>query len=206
MTLTGNSSLVDPGFDFPPSNPMTLFQRWLSKADKIKVSEPRGMVLATVDYEQRPSSRVLLLKDLDEQGVTFSTGEESSKGQDLLQNPCAAGTLWWRETVQQINFQGKVKQLSDKHSDAIFQARPREAQAVAAISKQSAPLKNEAALREQVRNLIESEEQIVRPAKWYAYYLTVEAIEFWHGNKDRFHQRLRYDLIDDVWYYQRLQP
>ena len=114
--------------------------------------------------------------------------------------------MWWRETVQQINFQGTAKQLSDKHSDAIFQARPREAQALAAISQQSSSLKNEAALREQVRKLIESEERIVRPAKWHAYHLTVEVIEFWHGSKDRFHQRLRYDLMDGVWCYQRLQP
>lgn len=81
MTLTGNSSLVDPGFDSPAENPMLFFQRWLLKADEIEVSEPRGIVLAAVDRKQRPSSRVLLLKDVDEKkGVTFSTGEESAKG------------------------------------------------------------------------------------------------------------------------------
>ncbi|MEI6417266.1 MAG: pyridoxamine 5'-phosphate oxidase family protein [Verrucomicrobiota bacterium] len=100
MTLTGDSALVDPGFEEPPANPMLLFQRWLAKADEIKVREPRSMVLATVDCKQRPSCRVLLLKDCDERGVVFSTGEESAKGKDILLNPWAAGSLWWRETVQ----------------------------------------------------------------------------------------------------------
>lgn len=97
-------------------------------------------------------------------------------------------------------------QLFGKRSDEIFQALPREAQAVAAISRQSAPLKNEAVLREQVRQLIQSGEKISRPAKWHAYYLAVESIEFWHGSKDRFHRRLRYDLLDGAWRHQRLQP
>ena len=91
-------------------------------------------------------------------------------------------------------------------ADEIFQARPREAQAVAVISKQSAPLKNKAALRDQVRQLIQSGEKISRPKKWHAYYLAVDSIEFWHGSKDLFHQRLRYDLIDHVWHNQPLQP
>jgi len=206
MTLTGDPALVDPGFEKPPENPMLLFQRWLETADKMKVCEPRSMLLATVDCDQRPSSRVLLLKNCDERGVVFSTGEESAKGKDLLLNPWAAGSLWWRETLQQINFQGKVIQLSGKRSDEIFQARPREAQAVAVISKQSTPLKDEVSLREQVSQLIQSGEKIERPAKWHAYYLAVESIEFWHGSKDRFHQRLRYDLVDQAWHHQRLQP
>ena len=206
MTLTGDPSRVDPGFENPPENPMLLLQRWLAKADELAVSEPRSMMIATVDHDHRPSSRVVLLKDCDEGGIIFATSQESAKGKDLLLNPWAAGTLWWRETMQQINFQGKVRQLSNEHSDEIFQARPREAQAVAVLSEQSAPLYNEAALRHQIHQLIQSEEKILRPAKWHCYHLAIESIEFCHGSKDRFHQRLRYDLLDGAWHYQRLQP
>lgn len=127
MTLQGDPSLVHANFDDPPENPMILFQQWLAKAEEIGVREPRSMTIATVDTSHRPSCRILLLKECDEHGVIFSTAGESPKGKDLLLNPWAAGNLWWRETLQQITFQGKVRQLSKEDSDTIFEERPREA-------------------------------------------------------------------------------
>lgn len=206
MTLTGDSTLIDSGFHHPPNNPMILFQQWLKKAEEIGVCEPRSMTLATVDEQHRPACRILLLKECDEEGIIFSTSEESAKGNDLSINPWAAGNLWWRETLQQVNFRGKVSPLSSECSDTIFAARPREAQAVSALSKQSAPLKKESDLQNQIRELIDSGKKIDRPSKWHAYYLAVTSIEFWVGSRDRFHQRLRYDLIDHVWKQERLQP
>lgn len=94
MTLTGDPSLIDPGFRRPPKNPLILLQRWLWNADKIKICEPRAMVLSTVDILQRPSSRVVLLKECDEMGVAFSTSQESAKGRDLEKNAWAAGNLY----------------------------------------------------------------------------------------------------------------
>jgi len=206
MTLAGNPSLVNSGFDKPPVNPLSLLQDWLTQAEKLGVSEPKGVVISTVDTSGRPSSRVVLLKNCDEHGVIFATGQDSAKGKDLEINPWAAGTLWWRETVQQVNFQGRVSKLSREVSDEVFQARTRDAQAVAAVSKQSAPLLDEAALRRKVQDLVQTNQKIERPEGWHAYHLAFEAIEFWHGSKDRFHKRLRYDLVKGHWQHQTLQP
>lgn len=205
-TLTGDPTLVDPGFDTPTKNPLYLLQKWLDEADNLNIAEPRGMVLSTVDSRCHPSSRVVLLKECDETGIIFTTSSTSTKGKDLELNPFAAGNLWWRETMQQVCFRGRVNQLSDDKSDEIFQERTREAQAVASVSHQSAPLLNESVLRDKICALINTKGPIERPEGWNAYHIAVESIEFWHGSNDRFHKRLRYDLINGQWEHQRLQP
>lgn len=206
MTLTGNPTLADPDFDNPPSNPLFMLREWLEIAGKLGVVEPNGMILSTVDTLNRPSSRVVILKSCDDSGIVFATSEDSAKGKDLKTNPWACGTLWWRETVQQINFQGQATPLSNSISDDIFQDRTREAQAVAAVSRQSAPLTNTENLRNKILNLVNSKNKIERPDGWRAYHLLLTSIEFWHGSKDRLHKRLRYDLVSGVWHYQKLQP
>jgi len=205
-SLTGNPNLVDPGFDCPPPNPLLLFQKWLEEAEKLKVREPRALILSTANKLGRPSSRVVFLRACSETGVIFATGEKSTKGRELASNPWAAGTLWWPESIQQINFQGQAHPLSVGKSDEIFQSRTREAQSIAVISQQSASLTDEAALRHQVTKLVNSSEKINRPQDWHAYHLTIEAIEFWHGSTDRFHKRLRYNLKKGSWHHQYLQP
>jgi pyridoxamine 5'-phosphate oxidase len=84
--------------------------------------------------------------------------------------------------------------------------RTREAQAVAALSQQSASLMDEEALRGALLKLINTKGSVKRPAGWHAYHLALDSIEFWHGSKDRFHKRLRYDLLNGTWRHQRLQP
>ena len=132
-TLTGDPTLVKSGFDSPPNDPLILFKKWLEAADSLQVKEPRGLVLSTVDAAGRPSSRVIVIKELDDTGIIFSTSSESAKGKDLKLNPWVAGTLWWRETMQQINIQGRLRVLSDKKSDEIFHQRIREAKAIAVV-------------------------------------------------------------------------
>ncbi len=205
-TLTGDPTLVKSGFDLPPNDPFILLKQWLEAADSFQVKEARGFVLSTVDARARPSSRVILIKEMDDTGIIFSTSSESTKGKDLKLNSWASGTLWCRETMQQINIQGRVRVLPDKKSDEIFHERIREAKAVSVLSKQSAPLNDEETLKLEVLNLVQREGEIERPSAWHAYHLAIESIEFWHGSKDRFHKRLHYKLDNGIWSHQRLQP
>ena len=148
-----------------------------------------------------------LISRKQEPFIAFSTSQQSAKRRDLEKNAWAAENLYWRETLQQVSFQGEVRQLGEKESNVIFAARPRAAQAVAALSEQSASLINESALRKRITCLLESDQKIQRPEHWYAYFLTIASIEFWHGSSDRFHKRLRYELDDGgAWSHQYLQP
>ena len=205
-TLTGTPELVHSGFDQPPANPLHLFQQWLETADQLKINEPRGLVLSTINSSGAPSSRVVFLRVVDDKGMIFASSETSQKGRDLSINPRASGTLWWRETLQQINFCGFAHKMPTSVSDEFFRQRTREAQAVAAVSSQSAPMANEDVLRSAMVKLADQSTEIRRPETWHAYHIAIETIEFWHGSRDRFHHRLRYDLKDGIWHHQKLQP
>jgi pyridoxamine-phosphate oxidase len=206
MTLLGNSTLINTGFDNPPSNPIILLQKWLEKAERVGINEFKGFVLSTVNNDNRPSSRVVLLKELNQTGIIFTSKDDGSKGKDLTLNSWVAGNFWWHETIQQISLQGMVTKLPASKSDELFYERNREKQAVAVLSKQSVLLNDEAELRNKIEQLINSTDKIVRPKNWHAYHLAIQSIEFWIGNQNRFHQRLRYDLEGRDWNYQRLQP
>ncbi len=205
-TLTGDPTLVNPKLDVPPEEPMPLLEYWLEEADRVGVIEPRGFVLSTVSQAGWPSSRVLLLKECDDVGVVFTSSGQSQKGTEWASKRKAAGTLWWRETMQQVTFQGAVHRLSSKKSDEIFSLRSRPAQAVAVVSHQTNEIEDEERMRRDVEQLLSEAAEIKRPETWHAYQLVAEMVEFWQGSPDRFHKRVRYDLVDGEWEYRRLQP
>jgi len=203
-TLSGDPDLELPEFDDPPADPLPLLERWLRLADERGVREPRALALATADAEGRPSSRILLLKQVTP-ALVFAGGYESRKGRDLAANPRAAGTLYWRETLQQITVEGPVRRLSEEESDAIFGERPPEAQATTVASRQGAPLDDPAELRHAADSL-SGDEPLRRPARWGGWRLDPDLVEFWHGSPTRLHRRLLYIKGESGWEHQRLQP
>lgn len=206
QTLTGRPTTHLPEFDDPPADPVGLLDRWITAAERREVREPRALVLATADAEGRVSSRVVVLKALDADGLVFTSQYGSRKGRDADVNPYASGTLYWRETLQQVNVRGRLERLDDETADRLFAERPRAAQAIAATSRQSEPFDGEEALRAAVRELVDGPGEIARPAGWGGYRLVFDEVEFWCGSPDRFHRRLRYDRTPAGWDATRLQP
>lgn len=204
-TLSGDPTLKLPEFGSPPEKPLPLLERWLAAADERGVREPRALALATADVEGRPSSRILLLKQVSP-ALVFAGGYESRKGRELAANPRAAGTLYWRETLQQVTVEGPVRRLSEEESDEIFGARPADAQATTAASRQGEPLDDPAELRRSADELSAKHEPLQRPARWGGYRLDPDLVEFWHGSPDRLHRRLLYIKRDGAWTHRRLQP
>jgi pyridoxamine 5'-phosphate oxidase len=204
-TLSGDPTLELPEFDDPPAEPLPLAERWLQLADERGVREPRALALATADAEGRPSSRVLLLKQVSP-ALVFAGSYESRKGRELAANPRAAGTLYWRETLQQITVEGPVRKLGEEESDAIFGERPADARATTVASHQGEPLEDPEALREAADALAAGEESPERPARWGGWRLDPDLVEFWHGSPDRLHRRLLYIKGEGGWKHRRLQP
>ncbi|HEX6780473.1 MAG TPA: phenazine biosynthesis FMN-dependent oxidase PhzG [Solirubrobacterales bacterium] len=204
-TLSGDPSLELPEFDAPPAEPLPLLERWLAAADERGVREPRALALATADAEGRPSSRILLLKQVSP-ALVFAGSYESRKGRELAANPRAAGTLYWRETLQQVTVEGPVRRLSEEESDEIFGERPADAQATTVASNQGEPLGDPAELRRAADELSSAEEPLQRPARWGGYRLDPDLVEFWHGSPDRLHRRLLYVRESGRWISRRLQP
>lgn len=204
-TLSGDPTLTLPEFDDPPGDPLPLLERWLQLADERGVREPRALALATADAEGRPSSRILLLKQVTP-ALVFSGSYESRKGRELEANPRAAGTLYWRETMQQITVEGPVKRLAEAKSDAIFGERPADARATTVASRQGTSLDDPTGLRRRADGLRSSGETLSRPQGWGGFRLDPDLIEFWHGSPDRLHRRLLYVKQEGRWIHRRLQP
>jgi dihydrophenazinedicarboxylate synthase len=204
-TLSGDSSLELPEFDSPPADPLPLLDRWLQAADERGVREPRALALATADDRARPSTRIVLLKQIAPT-VVFAFSSASRKGRDLAANPRAAGTLYWRETLQQIVFEGPVEKLTEAESDALFAERPPAARAATAASRQGQALGDAEHLRMKAADFVRDEGAVRRPKDWSGYRLDPDVIEFWHGSTDRLHRRLLYVKQGTAWTHQRLQP
>jgi dihydrophenazinedicarboxylate synthase len=136
----------------------------------------------------------------------FSTHHGSRKGRDIEAISRAAGTLYWRETLQQVNVAGPVERMSEEESDRLFAARPIAAQATTSVSRQGQPLTDLAELRRKAQALLAGNEQLQRPSGWGGYRLIPDQIEFWHGSTDRLHRRLSYSRQAADWSRRLLQP
>lgn len=204
-TLSGDPSLQLPEFEAPPGEPLPLLERWLTAADERGVREPRALALATADPGGRPSSRIVLLKQASP-AILFAFGANSRKGRELAANPRAAGTLYWRETLQQVVFEGPVERLSAEESDRLFAERPPAGRAATVASNQGEALEDPDSLRRQAAELAHNGGALRRPEDWGGYRLDPDLVEFWHGSPDRLHRRLLYVKRDGAWTHQRLQP
>ncbi|WP_394617218.1 pyridoxal 5'-phosphate synthase [Lentzea sp. JNUCC 0626] len=202
-----NTGRVPLGAEFssPPPHPIPLLREWFDLAAARQVREPGAMALATVSWMGSASSRMIQLSRITDQGIAFATHTGSRKGIELDQTRTWAGTFYWRETNQQISLSGYSEQLDDTEADALWSARPVEANAMSAATRQSEPLTDEVELLGRARSLAEGGDP-ARPATWIAYELVVTEAEFWQSSPDRLYRRLRYELTEEGWISERLQP
>jgi pyridoxamine 5'-phosphate oxidase len=207
--LSGDTSFAFPEYTDPPASPFDVARTWIDEARDGDVSEPMSMTLATAGSDGRVSARTVDVKRLDDRGLVFGTSTLSPTGRQLDDNPFAALQVYWRETMQQLRFEGRAVQLSDAESDALFADRSPKSRAATAIADQSSVLEPRT-LQDLIDDanalLDESEDDVPRPEGWVAWRLEPDRVEFWHGSRDRMHRRLQYRLGGDGWAVERLQP
>ena len=189
-------------------DPLALFDRWLDEAVAAQLHEPNAMALATATPDGRPSVRIVLLKGLDDAGLTFFTNYDSRKGQELAANPRASAVLLWHPLQRQVRVEGQVAKIAEADSDAYFASRPRGSQVGAVASPQSRRIAGREVLEERVAEVEQFFDgtDVVRPPVWGGYRLGLESIEFWQGRQSRLHDRLRFVRRGDGWDRERLAP
>lgn len=190
-------------------NPIDLFRLWLNEAIDQKVDEPTAFNLATVDVNQQPSSRIVLLKELTELGFCFFTNFNSKKAKQIGQVSKAAANFFWPILQRQVRVEGDVVKCDEADSENYFLKRPYDSQLGAWASPQSERIVS----REELINLytrvkekFTNSESIERPPFWGGYRLEPKLIEFWQGRSGRLHDRFQYQLVDDRWQIDRLAP
>ena len=171
----------------------------LEEAESANLVDWNAMNIASVDQMSQPSSRMVLLKKISDDGLVFYTNYKSRKGKEIELNPKVAVNFWWRELKKQIRVEGFIEKASEEDSDDYFNSRPLKSRVSAIISNQSSTISSYEDLKNQIDNYLEQndESSIKRPNHCGLYIVIPNAVEFWEERDNRTHERLKYILSDD---------
>jgi pyridoxamine 5'-phosphate oxidase len=195
-------------------DPIAQFKSWLIDAEEAEIYEPNAFVLGTVDSENQPRSRTVLLKGVDEKGFFFATNYLSRKGEALEVNNKVSAVFGWYSMYRQVLIQGHAEKVAGSESDEYHASRPHDSQVAAWSSKQSSPIKSRALLDAQYEEALArfEGEEVPRPEFWGGYRIVPSRIEFWKGRSNRMHDRIEFvrtigsDGSFGAWSTTRLQP
>ncbi len=181
-----------------PASPFELLKTWMNEAIEAQVQEPYAMSLATCGVDNKPSVRIVLLREITDTGIVFYTNYESAKGQDIAENPNAEALFFWHKLERQIRISGSIAKIDAAKSAAYFQKRPHDSQVGAWVSQpQSGEVANRALMEqtfEQLQTDYPTDSKVPTPEFWGGYEITIEKIEFWQGRANRMHDRIVYTL------------
>lgn len=190
-------------------NPSHQFEKWWQEAENSQIEDINAMALSTVDEEGRPSSRIVLLKGFDSNGLVFFTNYNSKKGKQVEKNNNVSLLIFWKELERQVRIEGYAEKISAEQSDLYFISRPEQSKISAWASEQSAVIPSRNFIEEKYKNLKNEfrESPVTRPAYWGGYVVIPKLVEFWQGRPHRLHDRLQYSLQNDGnWLIERLSP
>ncbi|MFA5329915.1 MAG: pyridoxamine 5'-phosphate oxidase [Prolixibacteraceae bacterium] len=189
-------------------NPYKQMEDWLNSAIAEANPEPTAMVLSTVDPGGFPESRVVLLKELNSEGLVFFTNYSSKKGNQIAANPKVSVNFFWSKSERQVRIKGTVSKISEESSEEYFKSRPIESQLGAWASPQSKTIANRQILDENFSHYQRyfQEHEMKKPPHWGGYLIRPEYFEFWQGRSNRLHDRIEYILQENDWIIHRLAP
>ena len=189
--------------------PIKMFVSWLNDALAIDKEGAINCVLSTVSSDNTPSSRVVLLRGVDEKGFTFFTNYTSVKAQEIALNNNVALNFYWPKLERQVRIIGIATKISTKDSDSYFKSRPRKSQMGAWVSEQSKAIGldyNFMGMLNKLENKFKGKE-VERPLHWGGYCISPSKVEFWQGRPSRLHDRLVYvNAENGEWKKERLAP
>lgn len=192
-----------------PADPLLLLIRWLDEATQSRTPDPTAMTLSTVDKEGVPSSRIVLLKKIEDHKLVFFTNYRSRKAREIDQRPEVAAHFFWPALERQVKISGQAGKLEDAGSDLYFKSRPFESKVAAWASPQSEAVPDREFLEKEYRKYLakfKDSDEVPRPADWGGYYIVPSRMEFWQGGRFRMHDRIEYILEDQKWKRLRLAP
>ncbi|MEE9373505.1 MAG: pyridoxamine 5'-phosphate oxidase [Saprospiraceae bacterium] len=191
-------------------HPLKQFINWFEEAVDFGVKEPNAMILSTIDKNNSPSSRTVLMKESNDHGIVFYTNLESDKALHIARNNKVSVLFLWLEMERQVRMIGTATIVGNNTATKYFQTRPKASQIGAWASAQSKILEDRKTLESKVKKLQEqykNEDVLPKPSFWGGYLIKPSQIEFWQGRRNRLHDRLRYNQLDNGdWNLIRLNP
>ena len=195
-------------FDSISQEPYLEIKYFLEQARDKDLRDWNGMTVSTVDEEQRPSSRVVLLKKFTDDGLFFYTNYKSKKGKDISKNNNVSVNFWWRELQVQIRVSGLISEASRSESEEYFNSRPKGSRISAIVSKQSEEIESFESFQKTVEEAINNldEKDIKLPDHCGMYKIMPSQIEIWKEGEFRRHERTLFKLEGKKWIKSYLSP
>ncbi len=192
----------------PTNNPIDVFKSWLEEAKNTSsIKEPTAMCVSTANKLGVPSSRMLLLKSVDDRGFVFYTNLTSKKGQDLAENQNVSLCFYWADLGKQVNIQGVAKPVSKKEADSYFASRDIRSRVGAWASKQSQKMAGRLELMKRVAEYTAKfGVKVPRPPHWSGFRIEPKQIELWEEGAFRLHKRKMYKKLGTDWQMDTLFP
>jgi len=191
-----------------PDDPLELFSKWFAEVASVGLLEPNAMEVATIGPDGSPTSRMVLLKGIEQGTFHFYTNLESAKARDLLADPRCALLFPWYPLQRQVRIVGSASLIPRAEVMEYYAKRPRAAQIGAWASHQSSPIDSRSALDQQyaATEARFTDDEVPCPDFWGGFSVEADQIEFWHGRLNRLHDRIHYLRTPDGWRHERLQP
>jgi len=189
-------------------NPIILFEEWFNLASQKEINDPNAMCLSTISNDA-PHSRMVLLKDFDDNGFVFYTNYESNKGKDIQSNPNVCLNFHWKSLLRQVRIEGQIEKVSSVTSDNYFNSRHYLSRVGAWASNQSSVLESRELLErkiEEIKLKYPEGSAFPRPDYWGGFIVKPLKIEFWQDMPHRIHKREIYELKNGSWIYYNLYP
>lgn len=209
VLLFGDTELADRTGIFSGDDPFEISRNWLSEAEKSELNDPNAMALASVDRDDLPNVRMVLLKVITDEAFVFYTNYGSQKAQELDANGKAALVLHWKSMRRQLRVRGVVTKEGGPAADEYFRSRSLKSRLGAWASRQSEPLKSRSSLIAEVAK-ISTQKGLnpERPPFWGGYKIIPLEFEFWADGEFRLHDRFRWKRSDpsENWEICRLNP
>ena len=189
-------------------NPFDLLEKWYKKAKKNEISNPNAMALSTDGPFNKPRTRMVLMKEIKENGIIFYTNSKSRKGNHINDNKNVSINFYWKSIDRQVLISGKIKKISSQESDKYFLTRNRKSQIGAWASKQSQKLKSKSNLKTKFDEIDKKYKgkEIPRPKYWNGYCVYPDSFEFWLQGEGRLHDRVEYKIKSGQWTTKLLYP
>ena len=194
---------------FAGDDPFEIARGWLAEAEKSELNDPNAVALSTVDPDGLPNVRMVLLKEISEDGFIFYTNYNSAKGRELAATPKAAMVLHWKSLRRQVRIRGMVSREEGDGADAYYASRSLKSRLGAWASEQSQPLDSRATLMAKVAKITAQKgPNPARPPFWGGFKIAPVEIEFWADGAFRLHDRFVWRRTDvgESWRIQRLSP
>ncbi|CAB5014191.1 unannotated protein [freshwater metagenome] len=190
------------------ATPIQQWHHWYDDAVEAGVAEPNAMTVSSIDAEGQPDARVVLAREVNDEGIVFYTNYESAKGIQLAGVPFVSAVFAWLDLHRQVRVRGEIEVVSSEESDAYFASRPRESQIGAWASAQSQVITGreelDAAVVEMTQRFMGGD--VPRPPHWGGLRIVPSTVEFWQGRPSRLHDRFRYAWAGTQWSISRLAP